>query len=84
MSFWGNGFFSLGYSSIIAPMWALPIEIFNIWIPVFLACLHNGSYVADALFNANMVVKGAYADPTAWACMHLFGNPYLMKEDVQQ
>lgn len=71
-----------GYSSIIAPMWALPIEIFNIWMPVFLECLHDGNYVADALFNANMAVKGVYADPTAWACMHLFGNPYLMKEDV--
>lgn len=71
-----------GYSSIIAPMWALPIEIFSIWMPAFLECLHKGCYVADALFNANMAVKGAYADPTAWACMHLFGNPYLMKEEV--
>ena len=70
-----------GYSSIVAPMWALPIEIFDIWMPVFLDNLHRGDYVIDALFNANMSVKQAYADPSAWACMHLFGNPYLRQED---
>lgn len=69
-----------GYSSIVAPMWALPIEIFNIWMPVFLECIHGGDYVIDALFGANMAVKQAYADPSAWACMHLFGNPYLKLE----
>ena len=53
-----------------------------IWMPVFLECLYDGNYVADALFNANMAVKGVYAAPTTWACMHLFGNPYLMKEEV--
>ena len=68
------------YSSIVAPMWALPIEIFDIWMPVFLESLHRGDYVIDALFNANMSVKRAYADPSAWACMHLFGNPYLRQE----
>ena len=61
-------------------MWALPIEIFDIWMPVFLESLHRGDYVIDALFNANMSVKRAYADPSAWACMHLFGNPYLRQE----
>ena len=69
------------YSSIVAPMWALPIEIFDIWMPVFLESLHRGDYVIDALFNANMSVKQAYADPSSWACMHLFGNPYLRQED---
>ena len=71
-----------GYSSIVAPMWALPIEIFNIWMPVFLDRIHKGDYIIDALFDANMAVKHAYADPSAWACMHMFGNPYLRQEHV--
>ena len=50
-------------------------------MPVFLESLHRGDYVIDALFNANMSVKQAYADPSSWACMHLFGNPYLRQED---
>lgn len=75
-----KNFIRSGYSSIVAPMWTLPIEIFDIWMPVFLESLHRGDYVIDALFNANMSVKHAYADPSAWACMHLFGNPYLRQK----
>lgn len=74
-------FIRAGYSSIVAPMWALPIEIFDIWMPVFLESLHRDDYVIDALFHANMSVKQKYADPSAWACMHLFGNPYLRQEN---
>jgi len=70
-------FLDLGYSSIIAPYWSLNINIPPIWLPEFLEQLKNGSTVSVALFNANKKVYEVYKDPGAWACIHLFGNPYI-------
>ena len=67
----------VGYSSVIAPMWALNTEILPIWLEAFMTEIENGEYVIDALFRANMVVKQQYIAPEVYACLHLFGNPYL-------
>jgi hypothetical protein len=66
-----------GYASIIAPMWSLPIDILPIWIAKFFEVFDNCGFVIDAVYEANMSVKQKYADPAAWACLHLFGNPYM-------
>ena len=66
-----------GYTTIVAPMWSLPIDIAPLWLEEFLQRLRSGEMVADSLYKANMKVKEAYPNVAAWACLHLFGNPYL-------
>lgn len=70
-----------GYSSVVAPMWSLPTDIITPWLNVFLASLEAGTYIIDAVFNANMKVKELFIAPSAWACLHLFGNPYTRVAD---
>ena len=67
----------VGYSSIIAPMWSLNTEILPTWLSIFMKEVMNGQFVIDALFKANMVVKEKYICPEVYACLHLFGNPFL-------
>ena len=71
----------MGYSSVVAPMWSLNTEITKIWLPVFMEIIDAGGYVVDAVFQANMEVKKQLITPSAWACLHLFGNPYMKISD---
>ena len=71
----------MGYSSVVAPMWSLNTEITKIWLPVFMEIVDAGGYVVDAVFQANMEVKKQFITPSAWACLHLFGNPYMKIAD---
>lgn len=70
-------YLQMGYSSVVAPMWSLPTTILSTWLSSFLVSMDAGDYVVDAVFNANMVVKDEFVAPSAWACLHLYGNPYL-------
>ena len=70
-------YLQMGYSSVVAPMWSLPTTIIPIWLSVFLECIEDEDYVVDAVYKANMRVKSEFTAPSAWACLHLFGNPYL-------
>ena len=71
-----------GYSSIVAPVWGLSTEIVPLWLNTFLQeFLNNKVYVIDAVFKANMAVKEEYKAISAWACMHLYGNPYLRMDN---
>lgn len=70
-------YLKMGYSSVIAPMWSLNIDIIPIWLPVFMRVIDKEGYVVDAVYQANMEVKKHFITPTAWACLHLFGNPYM-------
>lgn len=70
-----------GYSSVVAPMWSLPTDIITPWLNVFLESLEAGEYIIDAVFKANMKVKELFIAPSAWACLHLFGNPYTRVAD---
>lgn len=65
-----------GYSSVVAPMWSMPTVIITSWISTFMESMEEGDYIVDAVFKANMVVKKEFVAPSAWACLHLFGNPY--------
>lgn len=66
-----------GYSSVIAPMWSLNTEILPTWLETFMAEMKKGEFVIDALYKANMAVKDRYISPEVYACLHLFGNPFL-------
>lgn len=66
-----------GYCSVVAPMWSLPTVIITPWISVFMNSMEEGDYIIDAVYKANMVVKQDFVAPSAWACLHLFGNPYV-------
>lgn len=67
----------LGYSSIIAPMWSLNTEILPLWLTTFMGEVWNGRFVIDALFSANMTIRQEFTSPEVYACLHLFGNPFL-------
>lgn len=48
---------------------------------MFLESLEAGEYIIDAVHKANMKMKELYVAPSAWACLHLFGNPYTRVAD---
>ena len=66
-----------GYSSVVAPMWSMPTVIISSWISTFMESMEGGDYIVDAVFKANMAVKNEFVAPSAWACLHLYGNPYV-------
>jgi hypothetical protein len=70
-------FIAQGYQSIIAPAWALHVDIPPLWLPVFLESLNSGDLISVAHHKANMAVYDKFPTPAAWACLHLFGNPNL-------
>lgn len=87
-SFYDNAMHSIvkklimkGYSSVVAPMWSLPTEIITPWLSTFLVSLEEGDYIIDSVFKANMQIKELFVAPSAWACLHLFGNPYIRVAD---
>lgn len=67
----------MGYMSVIAPMWCLSTEILPLWLATFMDRFTHGEYIIDAVFHANMALKEKFIAPSAWACLHLLGNPYL-------
>ena len=71
----------MGYSAVVAPAWSLNVDIIPVWLPEFMAVIVSGEYVVDAVYKANMKVKEQFITPSAWACLHLFGNPYMKIED---
>jgi hypothetical protein len=66
-----------GYSCVVAPFWALHVDIPPIWLPEFLQSLENGDMISKAVWKANMKVRDTYNTPKAYACLHLYGNPFL-------
>ncbi len=74
-------YIQMGYSSVIAPMWSLSTAIISTWLSAFLERMDARDYIVDALYKANMQVKDEFIAPSAWACLHLFGNPYLQIAD---
>lgn len=67
-----------GYSAVIAPFWALHINIPPIWLPTFLETLESGNTIVEAVHDANMKVMATYPTLAAWACMHLYGDPHII------
>ena len=71
-------FIKKGYCSIVAPAWSLSTEIVPLWLNTFMEEFESKKeFVIDAVFKSNMAVKDTYIAISAWACMHLYGNPYL-------
>ena len=75
-------FLDLGYESIVAPFWALSIDVPPIWLPVFMHEFQSGTLISDCVWKANMAVRDNYLNstPATWACLHLYGNPFLKTE----
>lgn len=78
-----KSFISLGYKAVIAPYWALHIDLPSIWLPVFIDSLNNGDSIDISLFKANNAIFSKYPTPSAWATMHLYGNPHIKIENVK-
>lgn len=71
---------SLGISAVIAPKWPLNISIPPIWLPVFFKELRSGKDTLHSFHSANLAVYENYKNCGAWACLHYFGNPLLLKD----
>lgn len=77
-----NTILSLGYKAVIAPAWSLFTDISSVWLNSFLKELNSGISVGESVYKANLsVAKNGYDEcyytPTAWAAMHLYGNPNI-------
>lgn len=68
------------YQAVIAPYWALHIHIPEIWLSEFMIEIDKNEFIIDAVHKANLKVREIYPVAGAWACMHLYGNPYFRKE----
>ena len=66
-----------GYEAVVAPFWALNIEIPPVWLPAFFDAIEQNNSISEAVFKANKAVYNIYPTPSAWACMHLYGNPFF-------
>lgn len=73
-------FIAQGYESVIAPSWALDVRIPKYWLPEFLNSVDAGLTISKAVFNANKRVSEKYPTASAWACLHLYGNPLLKRK----
>lgn len=62
------------YEAVIAPFWSLHIDIVKLWLPQFIKSLESGEKISVAHFKAIKKVKDKYPSPSAWACLHLYGN----------
>jgi hypothetical protein len=70
-------FLTSEYQAVVAPFWSLHISIPPVWLPEFLAFVKAGHSVSESVFAANKKVYEVNKNPGAWACLHLYGNPYL-------
>lgn len=68
-------FLNKGYKSVIAPFWSLHIDVALNWLNSFLDAITAGKPVSQSLFVATRSVYTEYPTPSAWACLHLYGNP---------
>lgn len=70
-------FIAKGYQNIVASSWSLDVSVPKHWFPVFLSELKAGRRISEAAFAGNKAVYDEIPDPSAWACLHLYGNPNL-------
>lgn len=80
-----RAFLDMGYKSVIAPFWSLHIDVANNWLNSFLDAVTAGETVSQSLFVATRDVYTEYPTPSAWACLHLYGNPrlqYIVKDQL--
>lgn len=71
-----------GYETVIAPAWSLNVVIPGPWIEAFLQSLRSGGNIVDAALHANNRIKKQYPVESAWAAMHVFGNPHLSGQEL--
>jgi len=70
-------FLKNGYSSVIAPFWSLHVDMVPIWLSAFIESVEQGNSISNSLLSATISVHREYPTPSAWACLHLYGNPKL-------
>lgn len=66
-----------GYEAVIAPSWSLNVVIPGPWMEEFLKKMKSGNTIIEACLGANNKIKELYPVESAWAAMHLFGNPNI-------
>jgi hypothetical protein len=78
-----NVFLAGNYQAVIAPFWSLSIEVVPIWLNQFLKSFNAGKALSYSVFDANNAVYNEFPTPTAWACMHLYGNPFCRMDTIE-
>lgn len=66
-----------GYEAVIAPFWALNIEVPAIWLPIFIDAVLAKKTFLESFYEASVEVRKINPHPGAWACLHYYGNPNL-------
>jgi hypothetical protein len=66
-----------GYRTVIAPSWSLNVCIPGVWTKHFINSMKTGYTVSRSAFIANKNIQKIYPVESAWAAMHVFGNPEL-------
>lgn len=68
-----------GYQGVVAPAWSLNVVIPGPWLSAFTTSIDNGDNIVRAVQYANNHIRSIYPVESAWAAMHLFGNPLISK-----
>jgi hypothetical protein len=70
-------FFLNGYETVVAPAWDLSVKVPPIWLREFLSGIATGETVSVAHQAATLLLHqtGMFIDD--WACLQIYGNPYL-------
>lgn len=66
-----------GYQSVISSAWSLNVVIPGPWLSSFIESVQGGESINRAVQHANAAIKRIYPVESAWAAMHLFGNPHV-------
>ncbi len=74
---------SAGYEAVIAPSWSLNVVIPGPWMTAFIGFLTLGGNIVDASLYANNRIKSIYPVESAWAAMHVFGNPHVYGKSLE-
>ncbi|OPB98007.1 hypothetical protein [Elizabethkingia occulta] len=74
-----------GYSSVIAPFWALEATIPSFWLRFFLTNFKDGYTISESVYLANNTladyqkeISDSFFVPEGRLAMHLYGNPNIV------
>ncbi|WBV55921.1 hypothetical protein PFY10_17060 [Chryseobacterium daecheongense] len=78
-----------GYSSVIAPFWALEATIPSFWLRFFLENFREGYTISESVYLANnsladyqQEISDSFYVPEGRLAMHLYGNPNITLKTI--
>lgn len=72
---------SKGFETVIAPFWPLHVDVPEHWLPEFITSMESGMPISQSAHLANLKVKEKMNSPSAWCCLHTYGNPSVRAKE---